>query len=470
MMRSREQMVAKLKIIVTAVFTVILAGCAVGPNYHQPEVNVASDFGRVAEGQYATNAPLVQWWTSFNDPLLVRLVEMALTNNHDLRIASANLREARALRRQAQFDFLPVPEATGGYTKEQAAFPGFSPQPIRASFFDAGFDALWELDVFGRVRRSVESRTATVEASEASIQSVRVTLTSEIARNYFELRGLQNEIAVAQKNSANQKQTLEITRARLEGGRGTELDVARARVQYSSTLAFIPPLQTSIAEAVHRLGVLTGQQPTALHAELSLAGTLPSLPNVVNIGDPRELLRRRPDVRIAERNLAAATASIGVAVADLYPRVTFNGQFGWEAAAFSSLGTASSETWSFGPRITWAALDLGHVRARIDAAHAQAESFLAQYERTVLTSLEETENALVSFGREQQRLKLLGDAVVASQTASNLARQRYDAGAVDFLVFLDAERAQLLTEDQLAQSQTRTATALVAVFKALGGN
>jgi multidrug efflux system outer membrane protein len=469
---SREQMVTKLKIMGSAVLAAIFAGCAAGPNYHPPQTQVAAGFGRVGEGQYATNTPLVQWWTSFNDPLLVRLVETALTNNYDLRIAAANLHEARALRRQSQFDLLPVPQATAGYTKEQlspAAFPGIT-QPLRASFFDAGFDAFWELDFFGRVRRTVEARSATMEASEASLEAVRISLTSEIARNYFELRGLQNELKVALKNSANQKQTVDITRARLEGGRGTQLDVARARVQYSSTLSFIPPLETAIAEAIHRLGVLTGQQPTALQPELTLEGSLPSLPSVVNIGDPRELLRRRPDVRIAERNLAAATASIGVAVADLYPRVTFNGQFGWEAAAFSSLGTASSETWSFGPRITWAALDLGHVRARIEAAHARADSTLAQYERTVLGSLEETENSLVVFGREQQRLKYLQDAVVDSRTASELARQRYDAGAVDFLVVLDAERAQLLAEDQLAQSQTRTATALVAVFKALGGN
>jgi len=284
------------------------------------------------------------------------------------------------------------------------------------------------------------------------------------------LRGLQNELAVAYKNVTNQQETVNITRARLEGGRGTELDVARARSILNNTLAIIPPLETSVAEAIHRLGVLTGQQPTALRAELTPPGSLPALPNVVNIGDPNELLRRRPDIRIAERNLAAATANIGVSVADLFPRVTLNGQFGWEASNFSALGTANGEAWSFGPRITWAALDLGHVRARIQAANARAESYLAQYERTVLTSLEETENALVAFGREQQRLGYLQQSVADSRIAAVLARQRYDAGAVDFLVVLDAERAQLVTEDQFAQSQTRTATALVAVFKALGGS
>ncbi|HEV8542226.1 MAG TPA: efflux transporter outer membrane subunit [Verrucomicrobiae bacterium] len=464
---------AKLQIITGSALLSLLAACAVGPDYHQPKTTVSAEFGRVGEAQYSTNTPLVQWWSSFNDPLLIRLVQTALTNNHDLRIAAANLNEARALRRQAQFDLLPVPQATAGYTKEQlspASFPGFTSQPLRASFFDAGFDALWELDLFGRVRRSVESRTAAMEASEASLEAVRVSLTSEIARNYFELRGLQNELAVAYKNVTNQQETVNITRARLEGGRGTELDVARARSILNNTLAIIPPLETSVAEAIHRLGVLTGQQPTALRAELTPPGSLPALPNVVNIGDPNELLRRRPDIRIAERNLAAATANIGVSVADLFPRVTLNGQFGWEASNFSALGTANGEAWSFGPRITWAALDLGHVRARIQAANARAESYLAQYERTVLTSLEEAENALVAFGREQQRLGYLQQSVADSRIAAVLARQRYDAGAVDFLVVLDAERAQLVTEDQFAQSQTRTATALVAVFKALGGS
>ena len=308
-----------------------------------------------------------------------------------------------------------------------------------------------------------------MQAVEARRRDVQVSLISEVARTYLELRGAQNQLAVAQRNADNQQETLKITQARLEGGLGTELDTARARAQLNTTLATIPPLETAMARSIHRLGVLSGQQPTALAADLKQPAPLPPLPPLVAISNPETLLRRRPDVRAAERQLAAATARIGVSVADLYPRVTFNGRVGLEASTFSGLGGAGSETWSFGPHITWAALDLGHVRARIQAADARTEASLATYEKIVLTSLEETENALVEFGREQTRRDFLDESVQASQTAATLAHQRFENGATDFLTVLDAERVLLEAQNQLAQSQTRTATALIAVYKALGG-
>jgi multidrug efflux system outer membrane protein len=451
----------------------VLAGCAAGPDYREPKITVPARFDGTTAGQYSTNAPLLRWWGTFSDPYLTNLVAIALTNNLDLRVAEANIREARALRREAQFDFLPVVNASGGYREgllSEATAPGLSRGERRTGLFDAGFDALWELDLFGRVRRSVEARTAQTEAAMAALENFYVTLTSEIARNYFELRGLQNELGVALKNAENQKQTLAITQARLEGGRGTELDVARARAQWTATLALIPPLQSGISAAIHRLSVLTGQQPNALKAALEKESPLPPLPSLVNIGNPEELLRRRPDIRVAERNLAAATAGIGIVTADLFPRVTFNGNIALESSSFTGLGAAGSETWSFGPRISWAALDYGHVRARIRAAGARADASLAQYEQTVLSALEETENALVDFGREQERMSYLQQTVESSRSASQLAQQRFDAGAVDFLVVLDAERALLDAEDQLARSQTRTLTSLVSVYKALGGS
>ncbi len=228
-------------------------------------------------------------------------------------------------------------------------------------------------------------------------------------------------------------------------------------------------METAVARAIHRLGVLTGQPPTALVAELKEPAPLPALPALVAISSPEALLRRRPDVRAAERALAAATARIGIATADLFPRVKFNGRIGLEAKTISGLGQPGADTWSFGPRISWAALDLGHVRARIQAADARAEAALAAYERTVLTTLEETENALVDFGREQSRRDFLRESEQASETAATLAHQRYENGATDFLTVLDAERVLLEAQDQLARSQTRSATALVAVYKSLGG-
>ena len=335
--------------------------------------------------------------------------------------------------------------------------------------YDVGFDASWELDFFGRVRRSIEASSAAVGAAEASRQDVIVSLLAEVARNYFELRGAQNRLAVARRNAENQRQTLDLTIALLEGGRGTELDTSRAEAQLTSTLASIPPLETTVKQAMYRLGVLIGQQPTALEAELSEPLPLPALPTLVALGKPDDLLRRRPDIRVTERNLAAATANIGVATADLFPRITFTGSVALQAGSFVGLVKGGSDTFAIGPGIFWAAFDLGRVRARIRAADARTEAALAQYEQRVLLALEETENALVSFTRQQARRDLLQASAQASEKAQNLARQRYQFGVADFLTVLDAERTLLEAQDRLADSETLTATALVAVYKALGG-
>jgi len=247
------------------------------------------------------------------------------------------------------------------------------------------------------------------------------------------------------------------------------LDTARARAQLDATLALVPPLKAAVKHAIYRLGVLTGQQPTALESELAPPAPIPALPPLVNIGNPAELLRRRPDIRYAESTLAAATARIGVETSDLFPRVTFNGNLGVQANEFSRLFANGADTYSFGPAITWTALDLGHVLARIKAANARAEAQLAAYEKSVLNALEEAENALVDFGHEQVRRDYLRASERSATQAMALARQRYEGGIADFLPVLDAQRTQLLIQAQLAASETRTATSLVAIYKALGG-
>jgi multidrug efflux system outer membrane protein len=462
-----------IQVLRSGVLGLVLTGCAVGPNYHAP--TTAPKLPVFAGGSSTNYAPgdIDQlWWKSFNDSGLSGLVDQALAHNQDLKIAGANLREARALRRQAVFDLFPTVTSSGGFNKSlssTAALPSTPRSARGAEFYDLGFDATWELDIFGRVRRSVEAGTAALQAAEASLRDVQISLIGEVARNYFELRGAQNELDVARRNAENQRETLKITQARLEGGRGTELDTARARGQLSSTLAIIPALEMVVAHSIHRLGTLTGQAPSALREELSKPGPLPGLPPLVNIGTPENLLRRRPDVRAAERNLASVTARIGIVTADLFPRVAFNGRVALEARTLSGLADSGADAWSFGPRITWAALDLGRVRARINAADARAEAALGGYERTVLLVLEETENALVDYGHEQARRDFLQESVRANETAARIARQRFENGATDFLTVLDAERVMLEAQDQLAQSQTRTATALVALYKALGG-
>jgi outer membrane protein, multidrug efflux system len=335
--------------------------------------------------------------------------------------------------------------------------------------YEAGFDATWELDFFGRVRRSIEASAADVGAAEANRLDVIVSLLAEAARTYFELRGTQNRLAVARQNAANQRQTLDLTIALLEGGRGTELDTSQAEAQLQSTLASIPPLETAIKAAMYRLGVLICQQPTILEPELSKPLPLPTLPTLVAVGRPDDLLRRRPDIQVTERNLAAATARVGVETADLFPRVTLLGSVALQAGSFLDMGKGGGDTFAIGPNIFWAAFDLGRVRARIRAADARTEAALAHYEQRVLLALEDTENALVDFGRQQVRRDFLWASAQASEKAVNLARQRYQFGVADFLTVLVAERTLLDAQDQLADSETRTATALVAVYKALGG-
>jgi multidrug efflux system outer membrane protein len=452
----------------------LLGGCAVGPNYKAPQTAVASAFeNSPTNAASADDTALASWWKSFNDTTLDGLVARAVTNNPDLRITTANLKEARALRRLTTFDLAPTIQGNAGYSHSllsaAVAPPGANRDAREGELYDASFDATWELDFFGRVRRSVQAANTDLAAAEATRLDVLVIITAEVARNYFELRGLQNQLAVARKNAEVQTETLKVTQARLEGGRGTDFDVARSSSLLNLTRSTIPPLDAAIKKTIHRIAVLTGQQPTALTTELSVPAPLPTTLPKLKTSNPESLLRRRPDIRAAERSLAASTARIGVATADLFPRVTFIGSIGLQADTIAGLGRSGAEAWNFGPRISWAALDLGRVRARIKAADARAEAALAFYERTVLGALEETEGALVDFGNEQSRQGYLSESAAASQRATDLAYQRYEGGAADFLSVLDAERTLLEAQDRLAASQTRTVTALIAVYKALGG-
>ena len=451
----------------------LLAGCAVGPNYKQPQTFVAASFANSPTNAIVVDAAmLATWWKGFNDPRLDSLIEQTISQNHDLRIATANLKEARALRRLTTFDLAPTVQANALYDNRllsKSAAPNMPRDKRELEFFDAGFDATWELDLFGHVRRSVQAANAQVAATEADRLDVLVSLTAEVARNYLELRGQQNQLAVAHKNAEVQKETLQITEDRLRGGRGTDFDVSRSRSLLNLTLSTIPPLEAGIQRIIHRLAVLIGQQPTTLVSDLSAPAPLPTVMPQLALDSPEALLRRRPDVRAAERSLAASTARIGIATADLFPRVSFVGSVGLQADTFAGLGQSGADRWSFGPRIIWAAFDLGRVLARIKATDARAESSLAIYERTVLLALEETENALVDFGHERSRQQFLETSAQASQKATDLAHQRYEGGITDFLSVLDSERTLLEAQDRLAASQTRTATAFVAVYKALGG-
>ena len=469
-------------LIVLAGLAAALVGCAVGPDYRKPDTPVAPQFAEAqpaAGAQPATGAPAgpysaeeaqARFWTQFNDATLDALVDQALVANHDLRIALGRLVEARALRHQAQFDLAPTVTASAGYTSERLSeAESLFNEPIEARYYDAGFDAFWELDFFGRVRRNVQAQTAQVQGAEASLRDAQVSVTAEVARSYFELRGAQARLAVARRNVDNQLATLQLTQARLEAGRSTELDTSRAQAQLSTTLATIGPLEAEVARSIHRLGVLTGREPNALTTQLLPERDLPELPQITAVGDPAGLLRRRPDIRVAERQLASSTALVGVAMGDLFPKVTFTGSFSYSAPQLSSFGDSSSRGYVIGPRISWAAFDLGRVRAEVAGSRARADVALAAYEQTVLRALQETEDALITHARTRDSLRDATDAAAASRTAARIARTRYEGGLVDFLDVLDADRTQLEAEDRLAESRTDAATSLISVYKALGG-
>ena len=442
------------------------AGCAVGPDYHRPSSVAPKTFANAA-GIAATNGtPDLLWWRSFNDPLLDRLVSQASTNNHDLRRAQARLREARALWTESRFDYAPTIRNENRYEKYQLSKDAAGTRERRGELYRAGFDATWELDLWGRVRRDVEAARATVESVEATRDDVLIAVQAEVAAGYIQLRGSQAQLEVATRNATNQAQTLRLAEQLRDGGQGTQLDVARARSLLNETFASVPPLEADVQRALHRISVLCGVTPTALREELFTTSKFPETPAMLVLSEPGEWLRNRPDVRAAERSLAATTARVGVEVADLFPRVTFVGTVALQAENFRGLTQRGSDAYSFGPRLSWAAFDLGRVRQRIKAADARAESALATYEQTVLLALEETENSLVSLSRERQRLAYLSEAEKAAAEATSLARQRYRDGIADYLSVLDTERTLLNLQEQLVTTQTLTATRLIAVYKA----
>jgi outer membrane protein, multidrug efflux system len=464
----------KIHLLLTLAAATVLSACAVGPNYVRPKTPVAPQFAGAEPSVYTNQETQVEFWKQFDDPTLDQLVSDSLSANYDLRIAVGRLVQARALRNQSEFDLAPTVTAAGGYSKQRTPaaedpFSGPFGGAYTTSLYDAGFDATWELDLFGGVRRNIQARNAELQGEVANLHDAQVSVIAEVARNYFELRGEQTQLAVARANVENQRQVLQLALAERTAGSGTDLDVARAQAQLSTTLSMIGPLEAAVARSIHRLGVLTGREPEALTGLLSAPHQLPPLPQFVPVGSPAQMLRRRPDIRAAEQSLEASTDLVGVAISNLFPKVTFNGSFGFAAAAPAGFGTAASRSYTIGPGISWPAFDLGRVHEQVAGARAGAVIALDQYHGTVLNALEETEDALVTHARDRDQLKHAQDAASASAIAARLAKIRYEGGLVDFLSVLDAERTQLQAEDALAQDRTEAATSLIAVYKALGG-
>jgi multidrug efflux system outer membrane protein len=448
---------------------VLLAGCAVGPDYQQPQIAAPAAFGFADAAVYGPAEPALAWWQTLEDPLLQQWLEAAVLQNHDLRIAETNLRAARAVLGARTLERYPIATSRlSALNQQQNAAVALTPDRDQR-VYDLGLDATWELDFFGRVRRSVQAVTADANAATEALRDTYVIVSAELARTYFELNGARYRLSVAERNADNQRQTFELTRALLEGGRGTDLDIARARAQLESTLASIPPLETDITSGAHRLAVLLGETPERFVQALAADDGLPALPQVLDIGDPTGMLRRRADVRFAEHALQAETARVGVATADLFPRVSLLGSVGYVSTSAADLGESDTRTTRFGPFLSWAAFDLGRVRANIRVANADMDAALLRYEQTVLIALEETENALFGFTNARARQAHLEIAAESSQEAADLARVRFREGVDSFLTVLDAERRLLEVQDELARSATDTALAFVLLYKALGG-
>ena len=473
-------MIRKTTLGFAAIF--LLSACAVGPDYEAPKHDVDASFKDSNDKQYEQNEILIDWWRSFNDQKLNELIDDTVRGNKTVAQALARVNEARAFRQESEFDLLPTITSAGSYQKLHNATStlpfdttsGATSSPTIGyktyqEIYQVGADATWELDLFGRVRREVEENRAAEDASMGDLQDALRVEIAEMATNYLELRGAQATLAVAAKNAKSQSETVRLTKAQADTGQASELDTARAEAQYHGTEATIPPLEASIKTYIHRISVLTGRNPEELEDELLKGVPIPNYKGAISIGDPVAMLRSRPDVHAAERRLAAATADIGVNEGNLFPKVTFNGTLTMQATTPQRFGDDGTGAYAFGPNITWPFLDMGHQIAKVHVSTAHQKEVLAQYEQSVLTALEETENALAQFSSERRRRDSLRAAAERSAKAASIAQERYKAGSQDFLTVLDAERTQLQAESDLSVSDTQLRVDLVALYKALGG-
>ncbi|UUC93953.1 efflux transporter outer membrane subunit [Comamonas sp. C11] len=453
----------------------LLAGCAVGPDFRAPELPAAgAQFARaepsavlqLASPEAGSDAA---FWRQFQDEQLTQLVEQALRANQELRGALARLDAAQALLRESRLDQLPTLTLSGQALQQRRSENQAPSGPRSQRSYSAGINASWELDLFGRVRRSIEAGSADLRASAADLAALQVAIAAQVVAGYADLRGWQKRLHLAEANAANQQDTLRLVQLRLAHGSGTDFDLARAQAQLETTRSRIPALQARIAVAQHRLAVLTGQVPEALIAALDAPAALPQLPESIAPGTPAELLRRRPDVAAAEARLHAATARVGVATAELFPRLSLGGLLGSSALSTGALFEAGSANRSVFLGVDWSFLDVGRVRARIAASEAGAQVALAQYQQSVLLALEDTENALVGLARTRTEDAHLAQAAEQRARAEQLAQRRYRLGSVGLYEVLDAQRDLYAAQDAAADSRVRGLRAAVALYQALAG-
>jgi NodT family efflux transporter outer membrane factor (OMF) lipoprotein len=462
------------KILPAALAALALSGCAaVGPNYSSPAPRAPAQapFSSAASPAFTGDEPPGRWWSLFGNPLLDRLVEQALAANTDLRVAAANLAQARAVLRETRAGRLPSTNvsasATYGRPSGQAlGLPGAADEGMT---YDAGLDVSYQLDLFGRVRRSIEASRADVEAVQASFDLTRISVAAETTRAYADACNAGRQLEVARESLRVQERTFDLTRRLFEGGRGTALETSQAASQLEQTRAALPTLEAQRRTALFRLSVLTGRPPAEFPQEVAACATPPALANPIPVGNGATLLARRPDIRAAERQLAAATARIGVATADLYPSIGLGASLGSTATSLGGLASGSGLRFSLGPLINWSFPNTSVARARIAQAEAGQQAALARFDGAWLNALRETESALTNYANELDRVATLRRARAASAEAARVARLRYQAGRESFQIVLDAERSLSQTESALAQSEALLSGNLITLFLALGG-
>jgi NodT family efflux transporter outer membrane factor (OMF) lipoprotein len=455
-------------IVLIALATIcVVAGCMVGPDYHAPVQSMPARWvsGPTTQGSITVQEPIKidNWWTTFGDPELDSLIRRAVASNLSLEAAVERVRQARATVGSIRATLFPAASVNGAYSRS-----GTGTSPSVDNWSD-GLDAAWEIDVFGGTRRAVESANASLDASVEDRRDVMVTLLGEVATDYILLRGFQQEIVIAEENLQVQIRSESVTRDKQKLGTGTELDIVQSDAIVSSTRADLETQHANEQQAVYALSILLALPPAALLDELSPVGKIPDPPPVLPVGLPAELLRRRPDIRRSERELAAANALIGVATADLYPKFTLGGNLSFGGNNFPNLFAWNDRSWSVGPSASWLIFSAGQIDANIEIQNAATAQAFTTYKATVLTALQEVENGLVAYAREQQRRVFLADTVAANQRAVVLSTRRYNQGLNDFLSVLDAERSLFASQDALVQSDRNIASDAVALYKALGG-
>jgi NodT family efflux transporter outer membrane factor (OMF) lipoprotein len=465
------------RLVSVALLALLATGCAVGPDYRSPETLAPDAWHATPEAGVRIESPdapsLAAWWTAFEDPMLSTLIERAIANNRTVEQARARVIEARARRGAAAAPFLPSVDASAGTTRTDSDSQFVDPNEDLTTrgadeIYNAGLDASWELDLFGGQRRAFEAASAQLGATEAELRDALVTLLGDVALNYTNVRTTQERLAFAERNLAAQAELLDITRWRTEAGLATVLDVEQAETSYQQTRAQIPSLESSLAQAMNRLAVLTGQVPGALHDQLSTRQAVPTAPDEIVASVPADVVRRRPDIRAAERRLAAQSAEVGVATAALYPSLSLSGSIGLQSLSASDV-LDGSQTDRFGLSLRVPIFAGGALRQNLRAQHAVLDQAFSAYEETVLAAFEEVENALFGWTNEQRRREALLLAVDSARRARELAVFQYNSGLVDFQTVLTADRQLISLEDSLAVSEGDLTSNLIRLYKALGG-